>query len=130
MMTIEIWLIASLTVSILVNFVLFWFSREQSRRISYTSQNLTDLVEIISSYRGHLKTVYEMEAFYGDENLEFLLQHTRDIATILEEEYGDITYITEPLEVDLEEIEEIEESKKVFKAGQDVFYAGSRERDS
>jgi len=71
-----------------------------------------------------------MEAFYGDENLEFLLQHTRDIATILEEEYGDITYITEPLEVDLEEIEEIEESKKVFKAGQDVFYAGSRERDS
>ena len=128
-MTIELWLVACLVVSTLINLVLVWFSREQSLKISYTSQNLTDLVEIISSYRGHLKTVYEMEAFYGDENLEFLLQHTRDIATILEDEYGDITYITEPLEVDLEEIKEIEESKEIFKTGQDVFYAGSRKRD-
>ena len=129
-MTIEIWLGFALILSFFVNVVLVWFSREQSRKISYTSQNLADLVEIISSYREHLKSVYEMEAFYGDTTLEFLLQHTRDIVTILEDEYGDITYITEPLEVDLEEIEQIEEEKETFKAGQDVFYGGSRKRDS
>jgi hypothetical protein len=129
-MTIEAWLGICLIFSIFVNFVLVWFSREQSRKVFYTSQNLADLVEIISSYRGHLKSVYEMEAFYGDTTLEFLLQHTRDIVTILENEYGDITYITEPLEVDLEEIKEIEEKQETFKEGQDVLYAGPRRRDS
>ena len=129
-MTIEIWLGICLFLSVLANVVLLWFSREQSIKLSYISQNLVDLVEIISSFRGHLKSVYEMEAFYGDTTLEFLLRHTRDIATILEEEYGDITYIMEPLQVNPEEIEEIEESEEVFQEGKDVFYAGTRRRDS
>jgi hypothetical protein len=121
-MTIEIWLIIALTVSITVNIFLFWFSREQSTRMIYVSENLDDLVYILTNYREHLKKIYTLDMFYGDETLGFLMEHTKAVAEILDTQYSNVTNITDPLEVDLDEENE-EETKKE----QDVFYAGTRE---
>jgi hypothetical protein len=127
MTTLEIWLGISLLFSIIGNVFLFLFSKEQSRRISYVSQNITDLIEILTDYNSHLKKVYSLEMFYGDETLSHLLEHTRALSTLLETDYGEITHITEPLEVTLLEEEEIEEKDQEVK---DVFYGGSRSRNS
>jgi hypothetical protein len=121
-MTIEIWLASSLGISVLANILLVWFSREQSQRLSYVSQNLGDLVEIVSNYKEHLRKVYSLEMFYGDETLKFLMEHTNAVVTILAEEYGDIINITDPLEIEVEDGPETEEEKQE----QDVFYAGTR----
>lgn len=121
-MTIEIWLIIALTVSITVNIFLFWFSREQSTRMIYVSENLDDLIYILTNYREHLKKIYTLDMFYGDETLGFLMEHTKAVAEILDTQYSNVTNITDPLEVDLDEENE-EETKKE----QDVFYAGTRE---
>ena len=129
MMTIEVWLGLALAFSILLNSVLVWLSIKQSRRLSYISENIDDLLEIIENYKNHLRRIYEMEMFYGDENLEFLLDHTRSFIDILEKEYGDITFISEPLEIEYEEEEEIAE-ETIEQKEKDVFYAGSRRRDS
>ena len=58
-MTINIWLIISLIISMSMNVFLLWFSREQSTKITYVSQNIGDLVEMIASYRDHLKPIYQ-----------------------------------------------------------------------
>ena len=131
-MTINIWLIISLIVSMSMNVFLLWFSREQSTKITYVSQNIGDLVEMIASYRDHLKAIYQLDTYYGDENIQFLFEHTRSLLTIIENEFSDVTSLTDPLEVEfieeqtLEE-EKIEESKPY---GENVFYAGSRERNT
>ena len=129
MMTIEIWLGIALVFSSLINVVLFWLAAKQSIRLSYISENIDDLLEIIENYKNHLKKIYEMEMFYGDETLEFLMDHTRSFIDILETEYGDISFISEPLQIEYEEEEEIAE-ETINQKEKDVFYAGSRKRDS
>tara|TARA_B100001094_G_C18191164_1_gene807331 strand:- start:4055 stop:4441 length:387 start_codon:yes stop_codon:yes gene_type:complete len=128
-MTIELWLGFALVFSISINAVLLWLSVKQSGRLSYISENIDDLLEIIENYKNHLKKIYDMEMFYGDETLEFLMDHTRSFIDILETEYGDITFISEPLQIEYEEEEEIAEETLEQKE-KDVFYAGSRRRDS
>ena len=128
-MTIEIWLGVALVFSNLINAVLIWLATKQSIRLSYISENIDDLLEIIENYKNHLKKIYDMEMFYGDETLEFLMDHTRSFIDILETEYGDISFISEPLQIEYEEEEEIAE-ETINQKEKDVFYAGSRKRDS
>tara|TARA_R100000664_G_C2738511_1_gene127406 strand:+ start:979 stop:1368 length:390 start_codon:yes stop_codon:yes gene_type:complete len=129
-MTIELWLMLALVLSLGFNGVLIWFSREQSRQLSYISQNIGDLIEILSSYREHLSKVYSLEMFYGDETLKFLMEHTNALVMLIQTEYGEVTYLTEPLDTIIGEEEEIEKESEENEQEQDVFYAGSRRRDS
>jgi len=129
-MTIEIWLCLALFGSLLLNSVLIWLSVKQARNLSYISENANDLVDIISNYRNHLKKIYEMEMFYGDETLEYLMEHTRSLVEILEDQYGDIMFIAEPLEINYKEEEIAEENEEETIQEKDVLYAGTRRRDS
>jgi hypothetical protein len=129
-MTIELWLAGALFISISLNGILIWFSREQSRHLSYISQNIGDLIEILSDYKRHLSKVYSLETFYGDETLKLLMEHTNALVVLIQGEYGDITSLTDPLDTTNNEEEEIEEEIEENEQEQDVFYAGSRRRDS
>tara|TARA_R100000406_G_scaffold6683_1_gene4333 strand:- start:1480 stop:1860 length:381 start_codon:yes stop_codon:yes gene_type:complete len=126
-MTIEIWMGIALFLSIMLNVFLVWFGREQSQRLTFVSQNLNDLIEIISNYKEHLRKVYSLEMFYGDETLKFLMEHTNAVVQLLETEYGQIIDITDPIEV-IEEDEEENESEEVER--KDVLYAGTRTSNS
>ena len=127
-MTIEIWLILALALSLATNGVLLWFSREQSQQLSYVSQNLSDLVEILGNYKEHLRKVYSLEMFYGDETLKFLMDHTNALVLLLDQEYGVVTDLTEPLEYNIEEGNDEEENEE--SQVKDVLYAGTRRRNS
>jgi hypothetical protein len=128
-MTIEIWLTLALVTSLTINIVLAWFSREQSKRLSHISENIFDLIHMIKTFRGHLKNVYSLEAFYGDETLEALMLHTKSLMDILDDEYSDVIDIFEPPEILSEEIEENEE-KEFIQSEENVFYAGTRNSNS
>ena len=130
-MTSTIILSICLGLSMIVNGFFFWYNRQLLSRISFISNNIDDLMKMITNYRDHLASVYNMEMFYGDETLQFLLSHTRDLKEMLEE-YEDVLYITEPIEeievVDDQQEEQIDGPTQVQE--ENVLYAGTRRRDS
>ena len=117
-----------LLVSLIANVMLFRLAMWQSKDLTLVSDNVGDLVEIIESYRNHLRDVYQLDSFYGDETLEGLMAHTNAIRAILEEQYGDVIAITTPIEYQTNEEEENEEESA--EKEKHVLYAGSRRRDS
>ena len=115
--------------SIIANLIVFRLALWQSKELSEVSDNLGDLVEIIEVYSNHLRDVYQLDAFYGDENLESLMKHTNAVRALLEEQYGDVINITDPIEYEIEEVKENGE-EEVPEKEKHVFYAGARRRDS
>ena len=102
MTTLEIVLLVVLLTSITANYLAFWYLRRVLPGLIYTSQNLEDLAALVSNYRKHLKGIYEMEMFYGDETLKHLLSHTTSLLELLED-YEDVYSITTPFEEIYEE---------------------------
>ena len=117
-------LFASVALNILLSRLAAW----QSKDLAIVSDNIGDLVEIIQSYRNHLKKVYELDSFYGDETLKGLMEHTNAVRKLLEDQYGDVVSITEPIEYEIEEEQNAEE--EISQEEKHVLYAGTRRRDS
>jgi spore cortex formation protein SpoVR/YcgB (stage V sporulation) len=124
-------LITVLVGSLIFNGVMFWYLRQLTQRLTFIYNNIGDVSEIIANYRAHLKSVYSMEMFYGDETLKFLLDHTRSISTLLED-FEDQEFFLEEFEsVEEDEPSQEEENNAPTQVQQEnVFYAGSRRRDS
>ena len=119
---------ACLGLSVIVNVILMRLASWQAKDLTIVSDNIGDLVEIIQSYRNHLKKVYDLDTFYGDETLKGLLEHTNAVRAILEEQYGEVISITDPIEYEIEEEQDAEE--EISQKEKHVLYAGTRRRDS
>jgi hypothetical protein len=130
MTTLETILIIVLLVSVTANYLAFWYMRRVLPGFIYTSQNLQDLTALVANYRKHLKDVYEMEMYYGDETISHLMSHTTSLLEILED-YEDVYSIVTPLEdIEEEEIEgELPDGETQINE-ENVFYAGTRRRNS
>jgi len=126
-MTISLWMGIALFVSAVVNGILIWFSREQSRELLTIADNSEDLLELVVGFKNHIKAVYELDSFYGDETLKSLMDHAGSLSVILEEQYGDIASLSEPVEY--EESGEQNATQENEKE-KHVLYAGTRRRDS
>lgn len=122
------WLILALLTSVSANILAFYYIRVVLGKLLYVGENLGDLAQMVASYRNHLKTIYEMEMFYGDETLQHLIEHTKSLYEVLEE-FEDIYEIAVPPEGPEDqqnnEKEIIEDATKKIPE-QDVFYAGTR----
>ena len=119
-----------LFVSVVANVILFRLASWQSRDLAIVSDGLGDLTEVITNYRKHLKSVYELDAFYGDETLKFLMEHTNALVNILEEQYGEVTSITDPIEYEIKDVEEKDAEEESTQKEKHVLYAGTRRRNS
>ena len=134
MTKLSVWLLISLVVSLLVNGFLFWYLRNLLKKFLFISQNLGDLVEVVDNYYNHLKHVNNMETYNGDETIEYLLRHTQSLIDIMED-YRDVYDISIPLEENQEDANNEPETKTetpppVEVSEENVFYAGTRRRDS
>ena len=130
----SIWLGTILMISLSINIFLVWYLRKLVKKLMFVSENLSDLVQIINNYKKHLKEVYSMEMFYGDETLKFLMSHTNSLLEILKD-YENVYNIAVPIEpegdqtIDNEQepSEETSEEKSPPQVDQEnVFYAGTR----
>ena len=135
MNSLQIGLIIGFVLSLSLNVLFFWYLRKTTGRLLYISENLNDLISIIGVYLKHLKALYEIEMLYGDEVLQNLIDHTNSLYAMLED-YEDVVYLTEPLtfieennEDDLNDSDE-ETFEREDLSEKDVFYAGSRRRNS
>jgi hypothetical protein len=131
-MTITNWLIIALLLSIIINLLALWYITKLLAKVLFVSQNLTDLVDLLSTYRNHLKRIYSLDMFHGDETIKFLIQHTNSLLDVLED-YSDIYLMTEPIALDEEDEESYddeEETRPPPVNEENVFYGGSRSSDS
>jgi len=131
-MTLTNWLIIALFLSILVNLLALWYIRKLLAKILFVSQNLTDLVDLLTTYRNHLQRLFQLEMYYGDETMKFLIKHTRSLLDVLED-YSDIYKLTEPLELDEEDEESYDDEEETGPPPVDeenVFYGGTRSSNS
>lgn len=112
------------------NFFGAWYIRKLLGKVLFVSQNLTDLVDLLETYRNHLRKIYSMDMFHGDETIKFLIQHTNSLLDVLED-YSDIYLMTEPMAIQEDEESYDEETRtETFKTEKDVFYGGTRSSDS
>ena len=70
----------TMSVSLLVNVFLIWYVVKLVRELVSVSSTLEDLFLDIRSFSNHLKAIYELEMFYGDQTLENLLSHSKALA--------------------------------------------------
>ena len=91
----EILILLLFTVSLLSNIVLIKYVRENIVKVFVISEESAELFTRIDSYREHLKAVYELPTFYGDETLSSLLEHTREMAKYFLK-YENIYSFTQP----------------------------------
>lgn len=125
-------LITVLVGSLIFNGVMYWYLRKLTQRLTFIYQNIGDVSDIIANYQQHLKSVYQMEMFYGDETLKHLLDHTRSISALLED-FEDKEFFLEEfesVEEDAPEEQEEEINAQTQIQQENVFYAGSRRRDT
>ena len=97
MSRLEIILFACITLSLIFNIGLFIYARNVVARLLFISEELGDLQDMIDSFTKHLRDVYEMEMFYGDETLRSLVQHAIAFNEQMEtfEEIYSLTYSEE-----------------------------------
>ena len=75
MSRLELILSAILTVSIILNIGLMAYARVVVVQLLSIADELADLQKMIDAFASHLKAVYELDSFYGDETLRALLEH-------------------------------------------------------
>ena len=102
MSRLEIILSAICALSIALNIGIFVYTRAAITRLLFVSEELGDLQNMIDAFAKHVKSVYDLEMFYGDITLEHLLNHAVSFNEQLETfEY--IYSLTEEAAIETEE---------------------------
>jgi|TARA_R110002020_G_scaffold215193_2_gene422333 hypothetical protein len=71
-------------VSVVFNLGLILYLKGALVRLISISEELGDFQQMVNAFASHLKTVYELEMFYGDQTLESLLEHARSFNEYLD----------------------------------------------
>ena len=102
----EIILSLILLLSLGINAMLFMYSRNVAQKLVMISEEIDDLRAAVGGFAEHVKKVYELEAFYGDQTLQALMDHARSFREYLDE--FDFIYIPDGEEdAETQQIEEV-----------------------
>ena len=66
-------------ISFCVNLILIWYIRKIIAQLYLFTDEVYKLEEHFSSFDEHLGGIYELEMFYGDETLDGLIRHSKDL---------------------------------------------------
>ena len=84
-------LIISLIFSLCLNVLLIWYSRRLAKEYVSFVESLSELEKPLIEFQAHLKSIYELETFYGDTTLEGLLRHSKQVVSSITGFYDDYT---------------------------------------
>ena len=71
--------------SFLINITSFFYVRWLLKYIANINEDIDALSNTILQFSTHIKSVHDLEMFYGDETLGFLMEHTKSLCTLLED---------------------------------------------
>ena len=95
-----------LYLSVLINAFLIWYSYQFISENKNIEEDINLMFENTEEFIAHIEQLHELEMYYGDQNLQSLIEHSRELANgyiDIQEKYYDV-------EVDIEE--EIEEEEE------------------
>ena len=69
-------------------FTSIWFNIFLLRKLLYFNENFNQIDLSVDNFTKHLEDLYELPMFFGDENLEKLLEHSKELRRDLEEFKG------------------------------------------
>ena len=84
MSRLEIILSAVLLLSVIFNIGVFIYARAAITQLLFVSEELGDFQNMVNAFAKHVKSVYELEMFYGDQTLSSLMTHGRQLNEMLE----------------------------------------------
>ena len=97
--------------SIIINLVFLWFIVKNLQKNIVLENNTESIIEKINIFRNHLEQLYELEMYYGDDNLMSFIDHSRQLINDILDFQED--YIEEEqLDTNTEEDEEASISPK------------------
>ena len=76
------------------------YAKSLVQKYFFASEAASEIFSKFDAYETHLKSILELELFYGDKNLKEIILHTKDMKELLKK-YKGIYSFTQP------EIEEI-----------------------
>ena len=89
-----------LTLAVLFN---IFYIRYLLQKLVFFAENIDNLREEVEEYGIHLKSLYEMEMFYGDETIRAMIEHTKHILDRIEDFEEFYSLISNPNEIPEEE---------------------------
>ena len=69
--------------SIVLNIFLLWYGKTMLERLLFVSDSMADLLLRLKEFDEHLKILWDIDMFYGDETLKNLIRHSRSLGTYL-----------------------------------------------
>ena len=94
--------------SLLLNVLLLWYLRKVLYKLLFISDNISDLLDLMDDFSTHIERVYNMETYYGDEVLQGLVDHSKEIVKAIKE-YEGIYIVTKYVDEEEDYAEEEEE---------------------
>lgn len=91
-----------LYVSALINIFFLWYVYQFLIESSKIEDDMNIMFESTEKFSEHLEQIHELEMYYGDENLQYLIDHSRELLN----QYIDIQEKYFNIEVDIQEEEE------------------------
>ena len=85
-----------LFLSALINLVFIWYILKSLQNASEVEGDIQELMRSLESFSDHLEQIYSLEMFYGDENLQRLIDHSRGLVNDLvdmQEKYYDVEVV-------------------------------------
>ena len=107
-------LIIILVVSIALNILLLWYLKNILEKLMFVSDNIGGLVDSVNIFGEHAKSIYELDRYYGDETLESLIAHLKDLHEDVKE-FEQIYSLTDQEGAEEEEIYDDDEAEEVEK---------------
>ena len=83
-----------LAVSVFLNALLVFYAVRLARRLFVVASNIDSVYEMFDVFRIHVEQIHEAEMFYGDQNLQALIQHSKGVLESLDD-YSDLMAMVE-----------------------------------
>tara|TARA_R110002020_G_scaffold145171_10_gene318455 strand:- start:3223 stop:3645 length:423 start_codon:yes stop_codon:yes gene_type:complete len=100
-----------LAASVVIIIVLAWYIRRQAIELNTISSDFDSFYEQLDAYEKHIDQIHGLEMFYGDQTLQGLIRHSREMLNNI---YDIQTkyFIEEEEEIDRTEKEKNQEAEK------------------
>jgi hypothetical protein len=59
--------------------MLFWYIRTLLNKINDINGEVENMFDMFDSFTEHVEGIYQLELFYGDETIESVIKHSREV---------------------------------------------------
>ena len=105
-MTTFVWMTIGLSLSTLTSVMMIWYVRKVLLKLYMLQEVHNAAFERIDSFKEHIEKIHELEMFYGDETLQGMIQHSKELGEYLQGLSNSVIFSYEDKEEEIEEHDE------------------------